>query len=723
MLSLVGILMITAITLYIGWRVYRADPKQPSHRWFVVISVVMSLWMLFNYGSLTVDDKDLFLLYVRLVMVVTTFLPPAVYMFSLCFPRRQVTLGLSWQIAIWTWSFFLAFLNLTPFVFADACLVNGSWFPQPSWGMVPVVIHMFGFFGVAAVNFFKRSRAASGLEKIRLTYLTVGFAAAMLCALLFNLVLPAFLQDSDFMNLGIGAMSLVFIGVTGYTMMKKAFSGIDFVLAKIIYYFTLLFWLLLPLVKIYLQPIGPDLTSWLGVFPLFVLWAMILVYIFNHWEKYLINKIVNHGADWQTERENFFNDINDELDYNKILQATLDFFDKLIKNQGNWLVGDFLDNGEIIVRGEEPLKQSPKNLLTLTEKHWQREQRPIIAEEISEMRGETITKIRREMRRLKIAAVFPISYYDEFRGALLLSDKLNGNPYFIQDIEMITSTLNELAPLLNIAAIHQATKDFNRHLQQKIDYATAKLRRMNAQLIIADKLKDDFVSVASHELRTPMTAIKNYLWLVHNHNTADNIATNQKYVQIAIKSTQRLIDLVNDMLTISRIESGKYALQKEIIDVRELAVTTKQDLQPIADAKKISLTVKKPATPLLIDADSKRVLEVLHNIVGNALKFTSKGGVTMNCRADNRYVYVDVIDTGVGIDKEDFTMLFNKFARMEKSYVKIKETGTGLGLYISREIMQLHHGDIVFASEVGKGSTFTLYFPKPTKKQINKAQK
>ena len=308
--------------------------------------------------------------------------------------------------------------------------------------------------------------------------------------------------------------------------------------------------------------------------------------------------------------------------------------------------------------------------------------------------------------------IFPLTFYDELRGLVAFTDKLNGNPYFVQDIELIEGTLREITPLLNKAVIHQSTQDFNKHLQRKVSLATARLQRMNEKLLAADKLKDEFVSVASHELRTPMTAIKGYLWMVAKNNTPENIATNQKYIEIALNAAERLIALVNDMLTISRIEGGRFELNLETFDIHTLISQIVNELKPISVDKNIYLRAKNTAKgKLLVDGDVSRLDEVLHNIVGNALKFTTEGGVTITTRSDDEWVYIDVTDTGIGIDSEDFGKLFSKFARMEKSYVKIKETGTGLGLYISRQIMNMHKGDISFTSTSGKGSTFTIYLP------------
>ncbi len=711
MWSLIAMILSAAIIFLIGFQVWRLRPYSYQRRLFFFLSFIISSWMLCNYFSLKVTDKTLFLLFVRLVMIVTDWLPPTLLLFSYCFPNGVVTLSRRRLHLLMIWTVFITLLNFTDFVFPDARIVGDSWIPQAGWGIGFVLINMIGLLSLTAANFFRKSQNAAGLEKVRLTYFAFSFSLAMFFAVVFNLILPAFFQNPALMDIGIMAMGLTFVGTTGYTMLKTNFSSLDLIIATAIYYIVLLVWLIIPFALHHILPSNDHPSLVAATFFIYLLWLSAYVYIYNHLEKFLITKIVNHGADWNQESEKFFAHIQDELDLKEVLSQTLYFFQLLIKNTGTSIIGDFMDEGRLTVYGDIPSKAT--KLQTLARSLWQEDRTPYwIAEHCLTDERPAYKRLGQEMREFGIALIFPIYFYDDFKGVIVFGDKLGGNPYFVQDLDMITQTLRELSPLINKTAIHQNTKDFNAHLQRKIDRATARLRRMNEQLIAADKLKDEFVSVASHELRTPMTAIKGYLWMVAKNNTPEAIPTNQKYIEIALNSTERLIALVNDMLTISRIEGGRFALNKEIFDARSLLDQIRQELEPIAAGKNLRFVTKKPREKLMVNADAKRIIEVLHNLTGNALKFTKKGSVTLAARADAHTVYIDVIDTGVGIDEADFAKLFSKFARMEKSYVKIKETGTGLGLYISRQIMNMHGGDVTFVSRLDHGSTFTISLPR-----------
>jgi len=188
----------------------------------------------------------------------------------------------------------------------------------------------------------------------------------------------------------------------------------------------------------------------------------------------------------------------------------------------------------------------------------------------------------------------------------------------------------------------------------------------------------------------------------------------KKYLDISYQSTERLIHLVNDMLTVSRIERDKIEIKKEMFDISETLQLVYEELKISAQEKNIEFTLikdKDEKYPVL--GDKEKLREVFQNLVGNALKFTpNKGKITIAFKKDKNGVQISVSDTGSGILKEDQSKLFKKFSKIDYSYTKhSSQPGTGLGLYISKQIVSLHHGSITVQSEVEKGSTFTVNLP------------
>jgi len=248
----------------------------------------------------------------------------------------------------------------------------------------------------------------------------------------------------------------------------------------------------------------------------------------------------------------------------------------------------------------------------------------------------------------------------------------------------------------------------------------ADLKDANEKLKALDKLKDDFVSVASHELRTPMTAIKSYLWMAIMGKGGALTEKQKYYLDRAYNSTDRLIRLVNDMLNISRIESGRMTYDMKEVDLVKLIGEVITDVKPRSDELGIEVKLQQDYSKLEhVLADADKIKEVIFNLVGNSLKFTPKDGhINIELEtlrlAQGDKVECRIIDDGAGISPEDMEKLFQKFGLLAGSYTvnKTDQQGTGLGLFITKSILEAHKGNINAKSDgVGKGSTFMFTLP------------
>lgn len=243
---------------------------------------------------------------------------------------------------------------------------------------------------------------------------------------------------------------------------------------------------------------------------------------------------------------------------------------------------------------------------------------------------------------------------------------------------------------------------------------TRDLEDANRRLKELDQIKDDFVSIASHELRTPMTAIRSYAWMALHKADMPLSKTMEKYVARILISTERLINLVNDMLNVSRIESGRIEINPEPIDLPSLIKDIVDEVYySKSEEKNIQFVVLPKPVPKVL-ADPEKLRQVFLNLVGNSLKFTPDGGkITFDFFTDGKTVEISVSDTGVGIPEEDTSKLFHKFGRLDNSYTAAATSGgTGLGLYISKNLVELMHGKIWVKSEgINKGATFVVSLP------------
>ncbi len=264
--------------------------------------------------------------------------------------------------------------------------------------------------------------------------------------------------------------------------------------------------------------------------------------------------------------------------------------------------------------------------------------------------------------------------------------------------------LSQLAELVGIGID-------NSLLYNEVQNANEKLKEL-------DLLKNEFVSVASHELRTPMTAIKSYLWMALEDRGGKLNEKQRYYIQRGYNSVDRLIRLVNDMLNISRIEAGRITVNMQAVDLEALAQEVVDEVQPRAKEVGVTVTISKHEALPHVLADPDKIKEVFFNLIGNSIKFTPKDGtVVVNFTEKDGFIETQIVDTGSGIEAEDIGKLFQKFGLMPGSYTTNQPAmGTGLGLYICRSIVELHQGKIWAESDGrGKGATFTFQLKKFTK--------
>jgi signal transduction histidine kinase len=238
--------------------------------------------------------------------------------------------------------------------------------------------------------------------------------------------------------------------------------------------------------------------------------------------------------------------------------------------------------------------------------------------------------------------------------------------------------------------------------------ARRQLLAQNEQLREADRLKDEFVALISHDLRTPLTSIMGYLELTLEEGDFSGELRN--YLEIADRNAHRLLRLVNDLLFVARLEAGELDLHSSELDLAEVVRESVAEAEPRALANGITLTCRAEPVPP-VNADRGRILQLIDNLVSNAIKFTPEGGeVRVSVAQANGSVRLEVEDTGIGIAAEEQRRLFERFFRASTAAER-QIPGTGLGLYIARAIVDAHGGSISVASEPGQGTSFTIDMP------------
>jgi PAS domain S-box-containing protein len=228
-----------------------------------------------------------------------------------------------------------------------------------------------------------------------------------------------------------------------------------------------------------------------------------------------------------------------------------------------------------------------------------------------------------------------------------------------------------------------------------------------------DQLKTEFVSVASHQLRTPLTAIKLFTDMLRREEVGKLNEGQKTYIENVHESTERMVRLVNDLLNVTRIESGRLRIEPQPVDVGDLVKSIAGELKPLAenDGKTIELNFKDELKGIPLDQNLIR--QVVHNLLANAIRYSAKDKGKVVCtveKSSKNFFQISVKDNGIGIPKKVQPRIFEKFYRADNAVKSITE-GTGLGLYVSRMIVEVSGGKVWFESEENKGSTFFVQLP------------
>lgn len=252
--------------------------------------------------------------------------------------------------------------------------------------------------------------------------------------------------------------------------------------------------------------------------------------------------------------------------------------------------------------------------------------------------------------------------------------------------------------------------------EQQVHLAHSK--RINEELHKANQIKEEFIAIVSHELRTPLATISNVLdnavagvWDSLNPELRQALLT-------GLSNAKRLTKIVGNLLDFSAIKSGRVSLEKSLVDISGLVRSVTESLKGSATKKEISLIGFQNEDIGELYCDPDKVVQILNNLVGNALKFTGSGGsISIAFKNGQHELQISVADTGIGIAQESLSAIFNRFQQLNRSNGS-GDKGTGLGLAIAKELVGLHGGRIWVASELGKGSTFTFTLPKYNTRRI-----
>ena len=712
--------MAIAINLLLGIVVLQRNLKSATNILFLLLNLDIALWSGANYMSVFHSNQENAIVWMRLVMFFAV--PQAVLFFLLIhtIPSMNIRISMKWLIPYLAAVAVIMGLTLSPYVFSRVSYSNNAASPVVEPGMFFFVTIAVGSLFAGFITLYKKIKRAEGALKSQLKLILTGVIIMFSLIVLLNFILVALFKNVSFVYLS-PLFTLPFSLTVAYAIIRHRFLDIRLIVVRSIAYLLLMLFIALGYMAIlfdiayFVNKERPSISSFQdflipSVLSLF--FAVTFQPLQRFFERYT-NKVFY--------RDRY--DTNDLLwGMSRIMASTLELDEISAKILERLLSTMNIEYGSIVlvrkssifwVHSGGEVKNHPfKNTDVFTLIHDSYHNTPhgehiYVFDELSE------GKVKRLMRAQDITIVMPLIVRHDLVGGILLGGKSSGEIYASEDINVLKIIIPEISVAIKNALAYEEIKKFNITLEKEVHRATSRLRRANDRLKELDQLKDEFVSIASHELRTPMTAVKSYLWMALHMPNEALVDPLKKYLTISYNSTERLISLVNDMLTVSRIERRKIELNNSQIDMRDIARLVYEELKVTADEKKITFNYEAGNEALSVFGDKEKLREVVQNIVGNALKFTPESGtIQISATLSHKLIKIAVSDTASGIPKDQLPQLFKKFSKIEYSYSKhSSQPGSGLGLYISKQIVSLHGGDIAVQSEVGKGSVFTITLP------------
>lgn len=276
---------------------------------------------------------------------------------------------------------------------------------------------------------------------------------------------------------------------------------------------------------------------------------------------------------------------------------------------------------------------------------------------------------------------------------------------------VITALRDDSGQLVGFAKVTRDLSERRKH-EQELRFANLKLKRQSSDLLELNKAKDEFISLASHQLRTPASGVKQFLGLLLEGFAGELTEKQRSFIAKANESNDRQIELIEDLLRVAQVDAGKVNLQLSDTNLCNMIMSVIYEQRSKFNERNQSIVTELPGDNTRAFVDANRFRMVLENLIDNASKYTpEQGSITVSLKEIDDGISISITDTGVGIDKPAMAKLFNKFSRIPNDLSE-KVGGSGLGLYWAQRIVELHDGAITVHSHPNEGSTFTVIIPK-----------
>ncbi|NCF74965.1 MAG: hypothetical protein GWO87_00540 [Xanthomonadaceae bacterium] len=581
------------------------------------------------------------------------------------------------------------------------------------------------YFFWAFLNLIMKYKKARGIIKNQLVYLFFGTSISVTIGIITNVIL--FFITTEYNWIG-PAATVIMVSFIAYAILRYSLMDIRIVIRQsAIILSTLLSIILIFLIIIglydYLSGFNISYTLLIILIFIFVITVLLFLPIKNFFErisnKYFFASLYNEEQILQ----NLIKEIPRVLDIKHLINLIVDTIKNTLQIEKVVLWSFDMKNKKFVAlkptdcntKEMEGFIKSKflKNYFSKSNLFIMQEAEYALSHELVNINNRDknyFLELISKMKKQEIEIALPLVVKKSLIGFLFLGRKIDNAVYNKQDIDMLKIIANQSAAALENALLYEETKNFNIKMKEEVKRATGKLRKANKELKKLDKVKSEFISIASHQLRTPITIIKGYVSMLLEGDYGKINKKANSTLQQTYKSAQHMARLVEDFLNISRIESGKivFDFKKEKFDA--LVKETAMGFEEIAKTKnlKINLDIQKNLPVVLVD--KVKIKEVVSNLIDNAIKYTKQGAIIISLKLikeeNKKFLLLSIADNGIGISKEDISNIFKKFIRGKKVSL-IHTEGLGLGLYFSKKVVEAHHGKIWVESKgENKGSVF-----------------
>lgn len=700
-----------AASILVGSLVITRGLRDKTTIIFALLTV--SLLTLCIMNSLAVMLKDNQIIYVRGVMASTTVAMYLIYVLIMELKERRPKIAY-FKSKLFYATALMFIVDFTDLLFLGV-IPGEPPKPIPNFG----IIFFFGLYIATLIMGIRQlrkdmARAATVSERRRYSLLIAGIIPIIFFAPLTSFVMPNYLGISQFV-VATPLYVFIFVSLVGYAIVRHGLFDIRRAAVRTVTYALSLFSLS---VIYYAAAFIVSITFFQGqnttqvsLSPVNILLAIGLSFIFQP-IKHFFDRVTNNIFYRDNYKsEDFFANLSNLLTSTTDLRGLLvSASDEIASTFKSEQVLFFLQYENAthhhISAGTSGHASIPLSDIKLLDRLAFSTKESIFVTDLMPYDN----NVRRMLVSHRIALVMPLRQGDKISGYVLLGDHRTSN-YTKRDLNVLSATSNELViAIQNALSLHEV-KELNATLQQRIDVATKELRSSNAQLKHLDEVKDEFMSMASHQLRTPLTSIKGYLSMVLDGDVGKITPQQEKVLAEAFNSSERMVHLIADFLNVSRLQTGKFVIEKSVIDFNALVEQEISDLQVMAKSRSLELVLKLPKTKLLINADTAKLREVITNFVDNAIYYSRLGTkIAIRVKQDGGSLLFTVTDTGIGVPKAEQAKVFGKFFRATNAR-KQRPDGTGVGLYLARKVITAHGGKEIFESVEGKGSIFGFRMP------------